>query len=147
MARGDAISPGEERCSWAASRSRLREMGARSWWRARIPPTLVGAHDAADGSFPREVCGGRGAGSAARSAFLRAPRGCLLLEVENAESCRGHNAYPKSPCPHSVICCPSFRTYFDSASSLLFSWRDTVCAGPMGFLVGFFFAFKRKSEW
>lgn len=143
-------SPGEERCSWAASRSQLREMGARSWWRAQIPPTLVGAHDEADGSFPREVCGGCGAGNTSRSAFLRAPRGFLLLEVENAESCGSHDAYTKSPCPHSVICCPSFRPYFDLASGLLFSWRDTVCAGLMGFLVGgffFFFAFKRKSEW
>lgn len=50
----------------------------------------------------------------------------LLLEVENAESCHGHNAYPKSQCPHSVIPCPSFPLYF-LASGLLLSWCDTVC--------------------
>lgn len=34
VACGDVISPGEERCSWAASRSQLREVGACSWWRS-----------------------------------------------------------------------------------------------------------------
>lgn len=74
----------------------------------------------------RKVCGARGTGGTSSSAFLHAPRGSLSLEVENAGSCHGHNAYPKSQCPHSVIPCPSFPLHF-LASGLLLSWCDTVC--------------------
>lgn len=59
----DAISPSEERCSWASSCSHLWETGARSWGRAWIPSMLVVAHDAAGSSFPCEVCGHRGTGN------------------------------------------------------------------------------------
>lgn len=74
----------------------------------------------------RKVCGARGTGGTSSSAFLHAPRGSLSLEVENAGSCHGPNAYPKSQCPHSVIPCPSFPLRF-LASGLLLSWCDTVC--------------------
>lgn len=115
---------GGQHCSWwrwdlsqtGVSHCQLWEMDACSWQ----------SLDPFQWQHSLKFCGVCGTGNTSSSAFLHAPQGFLLLQVASAESCHGHNAYPKSQCPHSVIPCPSFPLYF-LASGLLLSWCAAVC--------------------